>query len=152
MFMIHLITLKHQLSLYNDKHKWFHLFIKLKSELRIIIINVQMISTTWNALIDLVFKLKINLQKQHALSLKWHWNDDFHDQNKISKKFHLKQKKSHQSVKIDLLSKSSIGKNLSEITYYICSQKNYYINECIDEKAKKMKSDVNQVFVDLMIT
>jgi len=64
----------------------------------------------------------------------------------------LKQKKSHQSVKIDLLSKSSIGKNLSEITYYICSQKNYYINECIDEKAKKMKSDVNQVFVDLMIT
>jgi len=44
--------LKHQLSLYNKKHKWIHLFIKLKSELHMIIINVQSIFITSNALIN----------------------------------------------------------------------------------------------------
>ncbi len=53
-FATHLSILKHQLLLYNDKHKRAHLFIKLRSELRVIITNVQLISITWNALIDLV--------------------------------------------------------------------------------------------------
>ncbi len=53
-FAVHLSTLKHQLSLYNDEHKRAHLFIKLRSELRVIITNVQSISITRNALIDLV--------------------------------------------------------------------------------------------------
>jgi len=44
MFAAHLSILKHQLSLYNDEHKQTHLFIKLKSELRMIITNVQLIS------------------------------------------------------------------------------------------------------------
>jgi len=46
MFATHLSTLKHQLSLYNDEHKQTHLFIKLRSELHVIIINVQSISIT----------------------------------------------------------------------------------------------------------
>ncbi len=53
-FATHLSILKHQLSLYSDEHKRAHLFIKLKSELRIIITNVQSISITQDALIDLV--------------------------------------------------------------------------------------------------
>ncbi len=36
-FAAYLSTLKHQLSLYSDEHKWAHLFIKLRSELRVII-------------------------------------------------------------------------------------------------------------------
>ncbi len=70
-FAIYLSTLKHQLSSYSDKHKRAHLFIKLKSELHVIIINVQLISITWDALINLVAQLKINLRKEHILSLKW---------------------------------------------------------------------------------
>ena len=31
MFATHLSTLKHQLSLYSDEHKWAHLFFKLRS-------------------------------------------------------------------------------------------------------------------------
>ncbi len=69
-FAAHLSTLKHQLSLYSDEHKWTHLFIKLRSELRVIITNVQLISITWNALIDLVAQLKTNLRKEHVLSSK----------------------------------------------------------------------------------
>ncbi len=46
MFAVHLSTLKHQLSLYNDEHKWAHLFIKLRFELHVIITNVQSISIT----------------------------------------------------------------------------------------------------------
>ncbi len=45
-FAAHLSTLKHQLSLYSDEHKWTHLFIKLRSELRMIITNMQSISIT----------------------------------------------------------------------------------------------------------
>ncbi len=66
-FAAHLSTLKHQLSLYSDEHKWTHLFIKLRSELRVIITNVQSISITRNALINLVARLKTNLQKEHVL-------------------------------------------------------------------------------------
>ncbi len=69
-FAAHLSTLKHQLSLYNNKHKWAHLFIKLRSKLRMIITNVQSIFITWDALIDLVAWLKTNLRKEHVLSLK----------------------------------------------------------------------------------
>ncbi len=54
MFAVYLSTLKHQLSLYSDEHKWAHLFIKLRFKLRIIITNVQLILITWDALIDLV--------------------------------------------------------------------------------------------------
>jgi len=74
-FAAHLSILKHQLSLYNDEHKQVHLFIKLRSELRVIITNVQSISITQDALIDLVTWLKINLWKEHVLllevNLKW---------------------------------------------------------------------------------
>ncbi len=66
-FATHLSTLKHQLSLYSDKHKRTHLFIKLRFELRVIITNVQLISITRNALINLVARLKTNLQKEHVL-------------------------------------------------------------------------------------
>jgi len=54
MFAIYLSILKHQLSLYSDEHKRAHLFIKLTSELHVIITNVQSISITQNVLIDLV--------------------------------------------------------------------------------------------------
>ena len=67
MFATHLSTLKYQLSLYSNKHKRAHLFIKLKSELRVIITNVQSISITWDALIDLVAWLKTNLRKEYIL-------------------------------------------------------------------------------------
>ncbi len=70
MFAVYLSILKHQLSLYSDEHKWTHLFIKLRSELRVIITNVQSIFITWDALIDLVAWLKINLRKKHVLLLK----------------------------------------------------------------------------------
>ncbi len=66
-FAAHLSTLKHQLSLYSDEHKRAHLFIKLRSELRVIITNVQSISITQDALIDLVAWLKTNLRKEHVL-------------------------------------------------------------------------------------
>ncbi len=71
MFATHLNTLKHQLSLYSDEHKRTHLFIKLRSELHVIITNMQSISITWDALIDLVAWLKTNLWKEHILLLKW---------------------------------------------------------------------------------
>ncbi len=63
MFAIYLNILKHQLSLYSDEHKWTHLFIKLKSALCMIITNVQSIFIIWNALINLIAWLKINLQR-----------------------------------------------------------------------------------------
>ncbi len=59
MFVIHLSTLKHQLSLYNDEHKQTHLFIKLRFELHVIITNVQSIFITWDVLIDFVAWLKM---------------------------------------------------------------------------------------------
>jgi len=79
MFATYLSTLKHQLSLYSDEHKWTHLFIKLRSELHVIITNVQSISITRNALINLVAWLKTNLRKEHVLSLKWSQDKDLHD-------------------------------------------------------------------------
>ncbi len=94
-FAIYLNILKHQLLLYNDKHKRTHLFIKLKSELHVIITNVQSISITWNALINLVTWLKINLRKEHVLLLKWSQDENLHDWDKINKKTHLKLKKFH---------------------------------------------------------
>ncbi len=95
MFAVHLSILKHQLSLYNDEHKWAHLFIKLRSELHVIITNVQSISITWNALINLVARLKTNLQKEHVLSSKQSQDENLHDQDKINKKTHSKWKKFH---------------------------------------------------------
>ncbi len=71
MLIVYLNILKHQLLLYNDEHKWTHLFIKLKSELCMIITNVQSISIIWNVLINLVAWLKTNLQKENILLLKW---------------------------------------------------------------------------------
>ena len=126
-FATHLSTLKHQLSLYNDEHKWTHLFIKLRSELRVIITNVQSISITWDALINLVARLKINLRKEHVLSLKWSQDEDLHDQDKINKKTHSKWKKFHQSTKFDSSSKisshasSRYSKNLFNIMCYTCN-------------------------------
>ena len=47
-FATHLSILKHQLSLYNNEHKWTYLFIKLRFELHVITTNVQLISIIWN--------------------------------------------------------------------------------------------------------
>ncbi len=158
MFATHLSTLKHQLSLYNNEHKQTHLFIKLRSELHVIIINVQSISITWDALIDLVAWLKINLWKEHILSLKWSWDENLHDRDKINKKTHSKWKKSHWSTKLDSSSKTSshtsshYSKNLFNITCYTCNQKNHYFTDCKDEKIKNRSKefDVNWVFIDLI--
>ncbi len=158
-FAAHLSILKHQLSLYSDEHKWTHLFIKLRSELHVIITNVQLISITWDALIDLVAWLKTNLRKEHVLSSKWSQDENLHDQDKINKKTHSKRKKSHRSTKFNSSSKTSLhassyySKNLFNIMCYTCNQKNYYFTDCKDEKIKNRskESDVNQVFIDLML-
>ncbi len=101
MFAAHLSTLKHQLSLYSDEHKRAHLFIKLRSELRVIITNVQLISITRDALINLVARLKTNLWKEHVLSSKWFQDENLHDRDRINKKTHSKRKKSHQSIRLN---------------------------------------------------
>ncbi len=157
-FATHLSTLKHQLSLYNDEHKWAHLFIKLRSELHVIITNVQSISITWNALIDLVAWLKTNLRKEHILSLKWFWDENLHDRDKVNKKTHSKWKKSHRSTKLDSSSKMSshtssrYSKNLFNITCYMCNWKNHYFTDCKDKKIKNRskESDANWVLINLM--
>ena len=157
-FATHLSTLKHQLSLYSDKHKQAHLFIKLRSELRVIITNVQSISITRNALINLVAWLKINLRKEHVLSLKRLRDENLHDQDKINKKTHSKRKKSHWSTRLNSSSKTSshassrYSKNLFNITCYMCNWKNYYFTDCRDEKIKNRskESDANRVFIDSM--
>ncbi len=158
MFAVYLNTLKHQLSLYNDEHKWIHLFIKLRSELHVIITNVQSIFITWDALINLVAWLKINLRKKHVLSSKWFQDKNLHDWDKINKKIHSKWKKFHWSIKLDSLSKisshasSCYSKNLFNITCYMCNWKNHYFTDCKDEKIKNKskESDVNWVFIDSM--
>ncbi len=151
MFAAHLSILKHQLSLYSDEHKRAHLFIKLRSELHVIITNVQLISITRDALIDLVARLKTNLRKEHILSLKWSQDENSHDWDKINKKTHSKRKKSHWSIRSDSSSKISshallhYKKNLFNITCYMCNQKNHYSTDCKDEKIKNRskESDVN---------
>ncbi len=148
-FAAHLSILKHQLSLYSDEHKWTHLFIMLRFELRVIITNVQSISITWNALIDLVAWLKINLRKEHVLSSKWFWDENLHDWDRINKKIHSKRKKSHQSIRSDFSSKTSshasscYSKNLFNITCYICNWKNHYSTDCKDEKIKNRSKEFN---------
>ncbi len=157
-FAVYLSILKHQLSLYSDEHKWTHLFIKLRSELRVIITNVQSIFITWDALINLVARLKINLRKKRILSSKWFQDKNLHDQDKVNKKTYLKWKKSHWSIKLNSSSKTSLhtsscySKNLFNITYYTCNQKNHYFTNCKDEKIKNRwkESDANWVFIDLM--
>ncbi len=158
-FATHLSTLKHQLSLYSDEHKWTHLFIKLRSELRMIITNVQSISITWDVLINLVAWLKTNLQKEHVLSSKQSQDENLHDRDKINKKTHSKRKKSHRSIRLNSSSKTSLhasshySKNLFNITCYMCNWKNHYSTDCKDEKIKNRskESDVNQVFIDSML-
>ncbi len=159
MFAVYLSILKHQLSLYNDEHKRTHLFIKLRSELRMIITNVQSIFITRNALIDLVTQLKINLQKKRVLSLKQSQDENLHDWDKINKKTHSKRKKSHWSIRLNFSSKTSLhssscySKNLFNITCYMCNQKNHYFIDCKDEKIKNKskESDANRVFIDSML-
>ncbi len=157
-FAAHLSILKHQLSLYSDEHKWTHLFIKLRSELRVIITNVQSISITRDVLINLVAWLKINLRKEHVLSLKRLRDENLYDQDKINKKTHSKRKKSHWSTRLNSSSKTSshassrYSKNLFNITCYMCNWKNYYFTDCRDEKIKNRskESDANRVFIDSM--
>ncbi len=159
MFVVYLSTLKHQLSLYSDEYKWTHLFIKLKSELRMIITNVQSISMTWNALINLVAQLKINLQKEYFLLLKQSQDRDLYDQTKINKKTYFRQKKSYKLIKLNTLSKLSFNtlmcynKDLLKIMCWICNRKNHYAINCKDEKIKNKSKefDVNQVFIDSML-
>ena len=158
-FTVYLSTLKHQLLLYSDEHKWAHLFIKLRSELRMIITNVQLISITWDALINLVAWLKTNLQKEYILLLKWSWDEDLHDWDRINKKTHSKRKKSHWSTKLNSSSKTSLytssyySKNLFNITCCMCNQKNHYSTDCKDEKIKNKSKefDANWVFINLML-
>ena len=127
MFAAHLSTLKHQLSLYSDEHKRTHLFIKLRSELHVIITNVQSISITQNALIDLVTWLKTNLRKEHVLLLKRSQDENLHNWDKVNKKTHSEQKKSHQSTRLNSSLKTSsyasscYNKNLFNITCYMCN-------------------------------
>ncbi len=157
-FAAHLSTLKHQLSLYSNEHKQAHLFIKLRSELRMIITNVQSISITWDVLINLVARLKTNLQKEHVLSSKRFQDEDLHDRDKINKKTYSKRKKSHWSTRLDSSSKTSshasshYSKNLFNITCYTCNWKSHYFTDCRDEKIKNRskESDANRVFIDSM--
>ncbi len=145
--------------MYSDERKWAHLFIKLRSELHVIITNVQLISITRDALINLVARLKTNLRKEYILSLKWLWDENLHDRDKVNKKIHSKWKKSHWSIRLDLSSKTSshasshYSKNLFNITCYMCNWKSHYFTDCKDEKIKNRskESDVNQVFIDLML-
>ncbi len=158
-FAVHLNILKHQLSLYSDEYKWTHLFIKLRSELHVIITNVQLISITWDALIDLVAWLKTNLRKEHILSLKWLWDKNLHDRDKINKKTHSKWKNFHQSTKFNSSLKTSLhtsshySKNLFNITCYTCNQKSHYFTDYKDKKIKNKSKefDANWVFIDLML-
>jgi len=151
--------LKHQLSLYSDEHKWAHLFIKLRFELHVIITNVQLISITWNALINLVAWLKTNLQKEYILSSKLFQDENLHDQDKINKKTYSKQKKFYRLIKLNSSLKSSshasshYSKDLFNITCWTCNWKDHYTINCKDEKIKNRskESDVNQVFIDLML-
>ncbi len=157
-FAAHLSILKHQLSLYSDEHKWAHLFIKLRSELRVIITNVQSISITRDALIDLVARLKTNLRKEHVLSSKRSRDENLHDRDRINKKTHSKRKKSHRLTKLDSSSKTSshassrYSKNLFNITCYTCNRKSHYSTDCRDEKIKNRskESDANRVLIDSM--
>ncbi len=158
-FATHLSTLKHQLSLYSDEHKRAHLFIKLRSELHVIITNVQSISITQDALIDLVAQLKTNLRKEHVLSSKRFQDENLHDWDKVNKKTHSKRKKSHWSTRFDFSSKTSshasscYSKNLFNITCYMCNQKSHYFTDCKDEKIKNRSKefDANQVLINLML-
>ncbi len=158
-FAVHLSILKHQLSLYNDEHKRAHLYIKLRSELRVIITNMQSISITWDALIDLVARLKTNLRKEHVLSSKRFQDKNLHDWDRVNKKTHSKRKKSHRSIRLDSSSKTSshtssrYSKNLFNITCYMCNRKNHYFTDCRDEKIKNRskESDANQVLIDSML-
>ena len=118
-----------------------------------IITNVQLIFIIWDTLINLIAWLKTNLQKEHVLSLKWSWDENLHNQDKVNKKTHLKWKKFYWSTKLDSSSKTSLhtsscyNKNLFNIKCYICNWKNYYFIDCKDEKIKNKskKSDVNWV-------
>ena len=159
MFSTHLSILKHQLSLCNDEHKQVYLFIKLRSELHVIITNVQSISITQDALIDLVTQLKTNLRKEHVLSSKRFQDENLHDWDKVNKKTHSKRKKSHWSTRFDSSSKTSshasscYSKNLFNITCYMCNQKSHYFTDCKDEKIKNRSKefDANQVLINLML-
>ncbi len=142
MFAIYLSTLKHQLSLYSDEHKWVHLFTKLRFELHVIITNVQLILIAQDALIDLVTWLKINLRKKCILSSKQSQDEDLHNWDRINKKTHLKWKKSYWltrfnfSLKTSLHTSSHYSKNLFNITCYTCNWKSHYFTDCKDEKIK----------------
>ncbi len=158
-FAAHLSILKHQLSWYSDEHKRAHLFIKLRSELRVIITNVQSISITRDALINLVARLKTNLRKEHVLSSKRFRDENSHDRDKVNKKTHSKRKKSHRSTKLNSSSKTSshtssrYSKNLFNIMCYTCNRKNHYSTDCRDEKIKNKsnESEMNRVFIDSML-
>ena len=124
-----------------------------------IITNVQSISIIWDALINLVAWLKTNLRKEHILLSKWFWDENLHDWDKVNKKTHSKQKKSHWSIKLDFSKKTSshalsrYSKNLFNITYYMCNWKNHYFTDCKDEKIKNKskESDVNWMFINSML-
>ncbi len=123
-----------------------------------IITNVQSIFIIWDAFINLVAWLKINLRKKRVLSSKWFQDKDSYDRDKINKKTYSKWKKFHWSTKLDFSLKISLhissrySKNLFNIMCYICNQKNHYFTDCKDEKIKNRskESDVNRVFIDLM--
>jgi len=125
----------------------------------VIITNVQSISITQDALINLVAQLKTNLRKEHILSSKRFQDENLHDWDKVNKKTHSKQKKSHWLTRFDSSSKTSLhasscySKNLFNITCYMCNQKSHYFTDCKDEKInnRSKEFDANQVLINLML-
>ena len=69
-FMIHLSTLKAQLSFYWENQLMMHLFIKLWSEIRKTLFNYQDLSISWESLIVLTACLKRNLHKPFSTQSK----------------------------------------------------------------------------------
>jgi len=122
----------------------------------VIITNVQSISITWNALIDLITWLKINLRKEYVLLLKQLWDENLHDQDKVNKKTHSKRKKFHWLTRLDSLSKTSshalshYSKNLFNITCYICNWKSHYFTDYKDEKVKNKLKEFDVNWFDLI--
>jgi len=113
----------------------------------VIITNVQLISITRDALIDLVARLKTNLRKEHVLSSKRFRDENLHDRDRVNKKTHSKRKKSHQLTKLNSSSKTSshassrYSKNLFNIMCYTCNRKNHYSTDCRDEKIKNRSNE-----------
>ncbi len=100
-FAVYLSTLENDLSVYTNEQKQSHLFIKLRSEIRMIIINVQLVFITRDSLVDLVFRLENNLRKERSMSKRHKDKNDSNVKDKNKNKS-VKKNKSYKSEKIDV--------------------------------------------------